>query len=174
MTGEGYFEVAHVERNGNRVPFFVSVIKNQEQVEKVEVLGTHFNINAYTNESRIETTLINGSIKLASKYNHNVLLKPGEMSKLGNGKIEVKQADTEMAIAWKNGAFVFREDLPSVMRKIARWYDVEIVYQQTAPENLMLGGWISRSSNISEVLNHIQLTGKVHFKLEGRRVIVSR
>ncbi|RLJ76839.1 FecR family protein [Pedobacter alluvionis] len=174
LTGEGYFEVTHIEGTNGRVPFSVSVIKNNAQSEKVQVLGTHFNINAYADEPFIKTTLLKGSVSVALNDNKTTLLKPGQLAKLSNQNIQVQEADTEMAVAWKNGAFVFREDLRSAMRKIARWYDVEIVYEETAPENLMLGGWMSRGTNISEVLNHIQLTGKVHFKLEGRRVIVSK
>lgn len=174
LTGEGYFEVAHIEGTKGRVPFSVSVIKNNAQSEKVQVLGTHFNINAYADEPFIKTTLLKGSVSVALNDNKTTLLKPGQLAKLSNQNIQVQEADTEMAVAWKNGAFVFREDLRSAMRKVARWYDVEIVYEGTAPENLMLGGWMSRGTNISEVLNHIQLTGKVHFKLEGRRVIVSK
>ncbi|WP_145860014.1 FecR family protein [Pedobacter suwonensis] len=174
LTGEGYFEVAHMEGTKGRVPFTVTVLKNQTQSEKVEVLGTHFNINAYADEPFINTTLLMGSVKVALSNNKTTLLKPGQLARLSNENIQVQQADTEMAVAWKNGEFVFREDLRSAMRKVARWYDVEIVYDETAPENLMLGGWMSRGTNISEVLNHIQLTGKVHFKLEGRRVVVSK
>jgi len=174
LTGEGYFEVAHIEGTKGRVPFSVSVIKNNAQSEKVQVLGTHFNINAYADEPFIKTTLLKGSVSVALNDNKTTLLKPGQLAKLSNQNIQVQEADTEMAVAWKNGEFVFREDLRSAMRKVARWYDVEIVYEGTAPENLMLGGWMSRGTNISEVLNHIQLTGKVHFKLEGRRVIVSK
>jgi len=174
LTGEGYFEVAHMEGTKGRMPFTVTVLKNQTQSEKVEVLGTHFNINAYADEPFINTTLLMGSVKVALSNNKTTLLKPGQLARLSNENIQVQQADTEMAVAWKNGEFVFREDLRSAMRKVARWYDVEIVYDETAPENLMLGGWMSRGTNISEVLNHIQLTGKVHFKLEGRRVIVSK
>ncbi|QXU40343.1 FecR family protein [Pedobacter sp. D749] len=174
LTGEGYFEVAHIEGTKGRVPFSVSVIKNNAQSEKVQVLGTHFNINAYADEPFIKTTLLKGSVSVALNDNKTTLLKPGQLARLSNQNIQVQEADTEMAVAWKNGAFVFREDLRSAMRKVARWYDVEIVYEGTAPENLMLGGWMSRGTNISEVLNHIQLTGKVHFKLEGRRVIVSK
>ncbi|WP_293784699.1 FecR domain-containing protein [uncultured Pedobacter sp.] len=174
LTGEGYFEVAHVEGPKGRMPFSVTVIKNQTPSEKVEVLGTHFNINAYADEPFINTTLLKGSVKVALSDNKMALLKPGQMARLGNENIKVQQADTEMAVAWKNGEFVFREDLRTAMRKVARWYNVEIVYEETAPADLMLGGWMSRGTDISEVLNHIQLTGKVHFKLEGRRVIVSK
>lgn len=174
LTGEGYFEVAHLETAKGRVPFLVSVVKGNNQVEKLEVLGTHFNINAYADEPDVKSTLLEGSVNIVLNDGKTALLKPGQQAKLSNQNMQIQPADTEMAVAWKNGEFVFREDLRSAMRKVARWYDVEVVYDKSAPENLTLGGWMSRSTSISEVLNHIQLTGKVHFKLEGRRVIVSK
>lgn len=174
LTGEGYFEVAHLQAAKGRVPFLVSVVKGNNQVEKLEVLGTHFNINAYADEPDVKSTLLEGSVNIVLNNGKTALLKPGQQAKLSNQHMQIQPADTEMAVAWKNGEFVFREDLRSAMRKVARWYDVEVVYDESAPENLTLGGWMSRSTSISEVLNHIQLTGKVHFKLEGRRVIVSK
>jgi len=174
LTGEGYFEVAHLEGLNGRVPFSVAVVKGNSQLEKVEVLGTHFNINAYADEPAVKSTLLQGSVRIVLNDGRTGILKPGQQAKLSNQNILIQQADTEMAVAWKNGEFVFREDLRSALRKVARWYDVEVVYDESAPENLTLGGWMSRSTNISEVLNHIQLTGKVHFKIEGRRVIVSK
>jgi len=174
LTGEGYFEVAHVDGIKGRVPFSVSVVKGNSQMQKLEVLGTHFNINAYADEPYVKSTLLEGSVKIVLNDGKTRLLKPGQQAKLNNQNIDIQPADTDMEVAWKKGEFVFREDLRSAMRKVARWYNVEVVYDDTAPGNLILGGWMSRSTNISEVLNHIQLTGKVHFKLEGRRVIVSK
>lgn len=171
LTGEGYFEVAHIQNKDGRMPFTVTVRRNNGEQEVVKVLGTHFNINAYDDEPAIKTTLLKGSVKVDAG-GKSTLLKPGQQSKVDNGTIELEPADTEMAIAWKNGDFVFREDLRSAMRKVARWYDIEVVYDSSAPEKLMLGGWMSRGTNISEVLDHIQSTGKVQFKLEGRRVTV--
>ncbi|WP_025146426.1 FecR family protein [Pedobacter jeongneungensis] len=174
LTGEGYFEVAHVDGIKGRLPFSVSVVKGNSQMQKLEVLGTHFNINAYADEPYVKSTLLEGSVKIVLNNGKTSLLKPGQQAKLNNQNIQVQSADTDMEVAWKKGEFVFREDLRSAMRKVARWYNVEVVYDDTAPGNLILGGWMSRATNISEVLNHIQLTGKVHFKLEGRRVIVSK
>ena len=173
LTGEGYFEITHQRDKNGKIPFTVSVFKGSRPTEEVQVLGTHFNINAYTNEPSVKTTLLQGSISISLNDGKTALLKPGQEAELDNQNLNIQQADTEMATAWKNGEFVFREDLRSVLRKVARWYDVEIIYENSAPQNLTLGGWMSRSNSISEVLNHIQLTGKVHFKLEGRRVIVS-
>jgi transmembrane sensor len=174
LSGEAYFEIAHINGPNGRLPFSVSVVKGGSQLEKVEVLGTHFNINAYADEPSVKTTLLKGSIRVGLNNGQNTLLKPGQQAQLSNQQIQLQQADTEMTVAWKDGEFVFREDLRSAMRKVARWYDVEVIYDETAPEKLMLGGWMSRGINLSAVLNHIQLTGKVHFKLEGRRVIVSK
>jgi len=173
LTGEGYFEITHQRDKNGKIPFTVSVFKGSRPTEEVQVLGTHFNINAYTNEPSVKTTLLQGSVSISLNDGKTALLKPGQEAELDNQNLNIQQADTEMATAWKNGEFVFREDLRSVLRKVARWYDVEIIYENSAPQNLTLGGWMSRSNSISEVLNHIQLTGKVHFKLEGRRVIVS-
>jgi len=172
LTGEGYFEIKHIEGKNGRLPFSVSVKKNADEYEKVQVLGTHFNINAYLDEPAIKTTLLQGSVRVDGVKGQTALMKPGQQAEVYKGKIQLRNADTEEAVAWKNGEFIFREDLQSAMRKIARWYDVEVVYDESAPKQLMLGGWMSRATNISEVLNHIQLTGKVHFKLEGRRITV--
>ncbi|MFN0257293.1 FecR family protein [Pedobacter ureilyticus] len=171
LMGEGYFEVAHIQTKEGRMPFTVTVRRHNGEQELVKVLGTQFNINAYDDEPTIKTTLLKGSVRIDAG-GKSALLKPGQQSKVDNGRIELEPADTEMAIAWKNGDFVFREDLHSAMRKVARWYDVEVVYEASAPEKLMLGGWMSRGTNISEVLDHIQSTGKVQFRLEGRRVTV--
>ena len=174
LTGEGYFEIKHIEGKNGRLPFSVSVKKNAAEYENVQVLGTHFNINAYLDEPAIKTTLLQGSVSVKGVKGQTAIMKPGQQAEVYNGKMQLRDADTEEAVAWKNGEFIFREDLQGAMRKIARWYDVEVIYDESAPKQLMLGGWMSRATNISEVLNHIQLTGKVHFKLEGRRITVSK
>lgn len=174
LKGEAYFEVAHVllENGKSKMPFVVKTIRTAHEDQEVEVLGTHFNINGYNNEPAVATTLLEGLVKVSAKTLSPVLLKPGQQATLNQGHFKVSPADIESVVAWKNGDFVFREDLTTAMRKIARWYDVEVVYDSSAPEKLMLGGWISRKNNISEVLNRIQSTGKVHFELTGRRVTV--
>lgn len=172
LTGEGYFEVAHIDGNKGTVPFTVTVRRSNGQQELVKVLGTHFNINAYDDEPVIKTTLLEGSVRIEAGKGKSAILKPGQQSTFTSGNIQLEKADTEMAVAWKNGDFVFREDLESALRKVARWYDLEVVYDKSAPKDLTLGGWISRNRNLSEILNHIQSTGKVQFKLEGRRVTV--
>ncbi|MDB5121829.1 MAG: Anti-sigma factor [Sphingobacteriales bacterium] len=167
LDGEAYFEVAHDKAH----PFKVITDK-----QIVEVLGTHFNLNSYADESSVKTTLLEGSVKvLELKTKQTQLLKPGEQAVLETGSLEVKQADLSLEMAWKNGEFIFSSnDFRAEMRKISRWYDVDIVYSPDAPDDFQLGGFVSRSKNISEVLDLIELTGKVHFKVEGRRVLVTK
>jgi len=161
LSGEAYFEVAKDEKH----PFVV-----ESRGQQVRVLGTHFNISAYEDEALVKTTLLTGSVKI-----NDQILKPGEQALQKDSLLKVRQVDTLNEVAWKRGEFVFKEDdFRTTMRKIARWYNVEIVYESPAPTVLVPGGWVSRSKNISEVLKIMEATGKVHFKVEGRRVTVTR
>jgi len=160
LSGEGYFEVAKDKAH----PFIVATDK-----QEVEVLGTHFNINSYDDEGSVKTTLLEGSVKV-----NEVVLKPGQQSVLEAGKIAVENVDTEEAVAWKNGKFVFEyESIESVMRKLARWYNIDVVYEGSIGEKTFSGS-ISRSDNISKILEKITYTQNVHFKIEGRRITVMR
>lgn len=159
VEGEAFFEVTKDRRH----PFIVTT-KGQE----VEVLGTHFNINAYENEDALRTTLVEGSVRV----NKDVILKPGQQSILKNDKIKVADADIEAVMAWKNGVFIFNtRNFESTMNMIARWYDVEIIYDYK-PVNLHIGGEVSRTRSITEVLRTLQETDDVKFKIEGRRIRV--
>lgn len=163
ITGEAYFEVAH---NAAK-PF--SVISNGQTVE---VLGTHFNINAYADEPAIKTTLLEGSVKF-NAGSHQGLLYPGQQSVFNTttAALTVQLVDVSQVIAWKNGFFEFDNiDLATLMRQISRWYDVDIIYQNIDNKSLF-GGGISRKLNLSQVL-HLLETNKLHFKIEGRKVIV--
>ncbi|WP_114778555.1 FecR family protein [Botryobacter ruber] len=164
LTGEAYFEVA---KNKDK-PFKVAV-----NGMEVEVLGTHFNIMAYENEKDLKTTLLEGAVKVSTTA-EKVLLEPGQRAVLNKekGNIQVGAADVEEAIAWKNGLFTFNnEDIKSIMRKVSRWYDVDVTYQgDMAGKDF--AGTVSRSENVTEVLRMLELTGAVHYKIEGRRVTV--
>ncbi|AOM79334.1 FecR family protein [Pedobacter steynii] len=167
LAGEGYFQVAHDKQH----PFLV-----KSAGQTIEVLGTHFNINSYTDEPTITTTLLEGRVKVSSLHGAReveTILKPGEQSRLNHdGKLLIATVNPEEAIAWKNGYFLLDDDnFQSVMNKISRWYDVEVVYE-SMPRSLRLEGRISRARKLSAVLNALQETGKVHFKIEGRRVTV--
>jgi len=170
LTGEGYFEVAH-----NRAQPFKVVTDKQE----IEVLGTHFNVNAYADEGAIKTTLLEGSVKIKVLGVNQVaqqmaVLKPGEQSAFNNAGLTIENIDVEDAIAWKNGYFKFNEDIESIMRKLSRWYNIDVVYNIDKDPDLSFGGKISRSKSINSVLNVIETTGNVHFKIEGRRVTVMK
>ncbi|WP_442589171.1 FecR family protein [Pedobacter sp. AW31-3R] len=164
LEGEAYFEVAHDQHS----PFLVVTGK-----QVLKVLGTHFNVNAYGNEPDTKTTLLEGSVGIKQLQGEkDLVLKPGQQAQVGK-EVEVVDVDTETAVAWKNGDFVLKdEDFKTTMRKIARWYDVEVVYDESAPDDLELGGWVSRKKNISAVLKVMESTGKVHFKVQGRRIAV--
>lgn len=166
LLGEAYFEVA----KNRELPF--RVVSN---LQTVEVLGTHFNINSYDDEPVTKTTLLEGSVKVTGKGAVGAkTLKPGEQTRMDGNSILVSNADVEADVDWKNGDFIFRdENIQSVMRKISRWYDVEVVYDGNVGQN-GFGGTISRSKNIGAVLHVLEETGSVHFKLKGRRVTVTK
>ena len=166
ITGEVYFEVAkNVER-----PFTVSVNGMQ-----VQVLGTHFNINAYNDEPAIKTTLLEGSVKVI-KNDHSKMLAPGQQASLNytNNQVRlIKNVNTKEIVAWKNDQFSFNNtSLENLMRQLSRWYDVEIV-QPATREPLTFTGNISRKSNLSDVLKMLELTGEVRFLIEGKKVTVN-
>lgn len=168
LKGEAYFEV----KKANHKPFIVATDK-----QDVEVLGTHFNVKSYADDNSTKTTLLEGSVKVtpASKGIAGVLLKPGLQAELKASGLKVSPVEVEDEIDWKNGDFVFKEEsLESIMRKIGRWYDVQVIYRDDVPQNVSLEGLVSRSKSISEVLSLIQSTGKVHFTIEGRRIIVTK
>jgi hypothetical protein len=172
LTGEAYFEVAHISSSlrGGREdakPFHVNVNGMQ-----VEVLGTHFNVNAYGDEGAIKTSLLEGSVKI-KKGNVSGLLKPGQQGVLKNNSnnIEIKNADMSQAVAWKNGLFQFDgADIKTIMREIGRWYDVEIEYAGKVPER-RFEGKISRDSQLSDVLKILELSN-VKFAVEGKKIVV--
>lgn len=163
LTGEAYFEIAKDKSK----PF--RVVSNQQTVE---VLGTHFNINSYEDEDNTKTTLLEGSVKIFAGANkETVVLTPGQQSQVKAHSINVKDVEASEAAAWKDGYFVFNaESIPSAMRKIARWYDLEITYEGDINQDL--AGSVSRFTNVSEVLKTLELTGLVHFKIDGRKVKV--
>ncbi|MDB5122411.1 MAG: hypothetical protein JWP94_540 [Mucilaginibacter sp.] len=163
LSGEAYLEVAKDKRH----PF---IVKTRQQ--QVEVLGTHFNINAYPNELSIRTTLAEGRVKVSGSTGQTRILAPGQQAVLSGEGLTVVEADVEEALAWKNGYFRFNDErIQSVMRKLSRWYNIDVQYSSAVSPN-GLNGKISRYKNISQVLNALEATKMVHFKMEGRRVTV--
>jgi len=167
ITGQVYFKVKHYAG-------WAFTVKTKGLT--ISDLGTEFNINAYDDEPNVKTTLISGSIK-AKVGSQEALLKPGEQATVSANKqgIDINAVDTNSVVAWKNGDFMFKdEDFKTAMRQVARWYNVEMVYDPSASVDMVPGGWISRSKNISSVLRLMELTGNVHFTIEGRRIIVTK
>lgn len=175
LNGEGYFEVARDEAR----PFMVRA-GNQE----IQVLGTHFNVMAYRDEPAILTTLLEGSVTISVEdgtgqetgkrgRGNRKLLKPGQQAAVRDNSITVSSdIDLKAAVAWKNGKFIFaNEPIESIMRKVSRWYNVEIVYRGNM-EGKDFIGTVSRYDNVSKVLKMLELTRTVHFKIEGRRITV--
>lgn len=166
LTGEAYFEVA----KNKEKPFYVTM-GNAE----VRVLGTHFNISAYGDDDAITTTLLEGSVQISK--NHSVsLLKPGQQAVINNKSddIAVSEANLEDAMAWKNGYFIFSNDnITGIMKKVSRWYDVDVYYAANLNEQ-KFGGSYHRSKNINELLQYLEMIGKVHFKVQERRITVMK
>jgi len=166
ITGEVYFEV----QKDPMQPFKVTFNPGADP-GSVEVLGTHFNINAYPDEATVKTTLLEGSVRVVSKV--ATLLKPGQQAQLDNtGHATVfPDVDLDEVIAWKNGRFHFEDaDIRTVMRQIARWYDVEVVFEGKITTEKFVGD-IPRNSRLKEVFKILELSN-VHFKVEDKKVTV--
>ena len=172
MTGEVYFEV---EPDKNK-PFLVKVIDRQSKDGDMEiiVLGTHFNISSYGDEPTIETTLLEGSVRV-KKNDLTKLLRPGQQARVPAGQpaqdIAVETVDTETAVAWKEGRFEFNGNIRDIMRQISRWYDLDVRYEGNV-EKKSFAGTISRKNNVSEVLKMLELTGGIQFRIEDRKITV--
>jgi len=170
ITGEGYFEVA---KDASK-PFKVTIQKatGEQRPAEVEVLGTHFNINAYDDEAAVKTTLLEGKVRIV-KEQSVAILKPGQQAQVSNqGKLQVKEnADMEEVVAWKNGEFLFQSaDISTLMRQVARWYDIEISYPNGKPKD-KFSGKIGRNVNLSQLLKILEYS-EVRFELKGRTLIV--
>lgn len=166
ITGEAYFEVA----KNAKMPFHVKI--NSET--GIEVLGTHFNVNSYDNESSLNTTLLEGSVRVSHK-GEKTIIKPGQQAQVSVGTKDrikvVDDVDVEKVMAWKNGVFDFQDaTLQEVMHQLERWYDIEVVYEKGVPP-LEFVGKMGRDLSLSNVIRGLELS-KVHLRLEGRKLIV--
>jgi len=164
LTGEGYFEVAKAPGK----PFLVKA-----NGADITVLGTHFNVMAYTNENALAVTLLEGAVNVGRNGAVKKLL-PGQQARISNSNnITVTGTDVQEAVAWKNGFFIFdRADITTVMRQLERWYDIEVVYEGAPPE-MRFGGGMQRSLSLSGILKILEKNG-VLFKIEGRKITVLR
>lgn len=172
LSGEGYFEIAKDPAK----PFIVETAS-----QRVEVLGTHFNLSAYADEHSTNTTLLEGRVRVVPKASEkSVLLTPGQLARVGKA-VQVLPADTSAAVSWKNGYFSFSgEKIQTIMRKLSRWYDVDVQYSGKPTKEDFIGR-VPQTAELVEILRMLELTGAVHFKVDAsksqangkeRRVIV--
>lgn len=167
VRGEAFFDIVHDAQH----PFKVKVDNNV-----IEDIGTSFNINAYVDEPFIQTTMVTGSAKISTTQ-VSAILKPGRaaVSKRGSEQITIKKVDVAQALAWKNNYFLFEGDnLESIMRKVSRWYDVDVEYKDAGLKKQVFSGTVSRFKNVSSVLKKLEWTGAVHFELTGNKIIITK
>lgn len=166
VTGEAYFEVAH---NPGK-PF---VVKNGDR--RIEVLGTHFNINAYQTENTVKVTLLEGLIRVSRAHSGSpVLVRPGQQAEMGKqGVINLREdPNVENAVAWKNGYFSFTNaSIHQVMEELSRWYDIEVSYEGKLPVR-RFGGEIQRNLTLAQVLKLLEKSD-IHFRIAGNKLIVT-
>lgn len=167
ITGQPYFEVAH----NRQKPF---VVKHGKQ--QVMVLGTHFNVNAYSDETAMRVTLLEGSVRVING-NNAMLIRPGQQAILNNAKEDISlvpDADVEQVMAWRTGKFMFNEvtSIGTVMNEIGRWYNMRVEYKDGIEKSGHIWGSVSRSSSVVQVLEKLELTGEVEFRTEGDKIIV--
>ena len=180
ITGEVYFEVNKVfDERGRKKTFAVDILPptGRGAGGRIEVLGTHFNINAYDNEPVIKTTLLEGSVKVSTPNppagGESVVLKPGEQVSISHTSQISKPipVQTDKAVAWKSGLFDFEDaSLEEVMRQLERWYDIEVVYEKNIPD-ITFGGKMTNDVSLSGLLKSLH-DMEVHFRVEGRKLIV--
>lgn len=169
ITGEAYFEVT----KHAAMPFTVT-----KGGITITVLGTQFDVNAYDDEGPPTITLVDGAVRLASD-NHNLVLRPGQQAQIlntdgGKGNIAlVAKPDVEQALAWKNGRFLFNgADLPSILRKLGRWYDLEPEFKDQIADNYTVS--VSRDVPVSRLFQFIEISGGVHLHIDGKKIIVTK
>ncbi len=165
LSGEAFFEVAHHRRN----PFIVKTMQ-----QEIEVLGTAFNVKAYGNEPGQETTLLQGSVKVTVDKKSKFLIPGQQAQTLAHSPAIniISSSDTKMAVAWKEGAFLFdKTDIEQVMQQLTRWYDAEVIYEGRKPA-VRFTGVIQRDKKLSQLLDILQLAGNVKFKIQGNKILV--
>ena len=163
LDGEAYFEIA----KRSAMPFVVKTGKTE-----IEVLGTHFNVKAYSSQEVMKTTLVEGSVKIKGG-NSSLLLKPGQQARLAGGSMTVvSNVDIEEQVAWKNGLFIFKDaTIEEVMSQVASWYDLNVSFEGKIPEKLLTGK-VSRSVNVTEFMNLLNYAG-VKFKIKGKNIVIA-
>jgi transmembrane sensor len=164
LKGEAYFEVVH----NAALPF--KVVSNKQMVEDI---GTHFNVNAYDDELTTKTSLLQGKVRITTEGKTAVLI-PGQQATIANG-IRVSEVNTEEVIAWKNGYFNFDDEkLETIMKSVARWYNVDVVFEDESLKRETFGAITTRFANISTLLKIMEQTGDARFSIEGSTIKINR
>lgn len=159
LEGEAYFEVATSYENERRIPF---IVKTEHQ--EIEVLGTEFNVMAYSEDSYVQTTLVEGAVQLHSK-SKSLLLRPGEQGVSEGHTLNKRSVDVDQYLGWKNNEFVFYEtELKDALKALSRWYDFDVVYEGSIPQTHLYGS-ISRNKGLSDVLKIMETSG-LGFRIE--------
>ena len=168
LSGEAYFEVSKMH-----IPFIV-----RTRSQEIKVLGTHFDVNCYDDETSTKTTLLEGSVQVRvlqpekKTQISEAMLRPGQQSVLDSESLTVRPVDVQEEVAWKNGSISFvNADIQSIMRQVSRWYNVDVVYSGEIPMRLFTGS-ISRNAKLSELLTIFKLS-KINFSIKGRQLTVS-
>lgn len=167
LTGEAYFEVARNEK----APFIV-----ETQAGKIRVLGTAFNVSAYSNDDVIQTTLVTGSVSFINpKSSTEQIIKPGEQItyNITDQSIQVQKVNTDIYCSWRNGLFILEaQRLEDIMKRISRWYDVEVFYQSQEAKDLVFTGDLEKYEKCDAILGIIELSTNVRFSIKGRTITV--
>lgn len=177
LSGEAYFQVSKDKKH----PFIVQTNK-----QTIKVLGTHFNVNAYEDEGKTRTTLLEGSVQVSihvpsgggvstDKTGTSEILKPNQQAVLNDGKFNVSDVDAQDAIAWQQGYFAFNsETLEEIMNRVERWYDVKVIFEDPSLKKETFIGSVSKYEQVSKVLRLLAGTNTITFKIEGSTILVSR
>lgn len=166
LKGEAYFEIKSRMKNNSRLAFIVVSTTEDGRKQEVEVLGTHFNIKSYGNEATTQTTLLEGSVRVTNLNSNKVnVLSPGQQSILNKNNTKITHADLEEVMAWKKGNFMFNNmALLDIIKQLERWYDVDVNYDHVP--NSRYHGFISKNVTLAQVLEMLELTGDLKFKIE--------
>ena len=168
LEGEAYFHVTASKEH----PF---IVKTRDM--DVLVTGTEFNVKAYPDESNVQTTLLQGKVAVfaGEDKKEKVEIRPNQQAEWDRGgvKLQVREVDPDLFVAWKNGHFIFRQDrLEDIMRTLARWYDMEVIYLDESIKDMAFAGKLDRSEDITPILNVLRATDKLTVEVNGKRIIL--
>ena len=168
LEGEAYFQVTASKEH----PF---IVKTKDM--DVLVTGTEFNVKAYPDESNVQTTLLRGKVAVFAGIDkkEKIEIKPNQQAEWSreNVKLQVREVDPDLFVAWKNGHFIFRQDrLENIMKTLARWYDMEVVYLDESIKNMAFAGKLDRSEDITPILNVLRATDKLTVEVNGKRIVL--